>query len=78
LSEGNCIYLFETTHQAMWAEEVARESRIPAEIVAAPAGAKARCGLALQTMRASCEALSAAMESEGIEFRLYENASRRD
>jgi hypothetical protein len=78
VSDAECIYLFETTHQAMWAEEVARESRIPAEIVAAPAGSKARCGLALQTMRTSCEALSAAMEAEGIEFRLFEAAPQRN
>jgi hypothetical protein len=77
LSEG-CIYLFETTHQAMWAEEVARESRIAAEIVAAPADARARCGLALQTTRDGCESLSAAMEAEGIEFRLYKGAVSRD
>ena len=70
-----CTYLFETTHQAMWAEEVARESRIPAEIVAAPADAKARCGLALHTEGDGCAELAAAMDAEGIEFRLYRGAA---
>ena len=67
----SCLYLFETTHQAMWAEEVARESGIPAEVVGAPADAKAKCGLALRTVGAHCRTLQTAMEAQGIEFRAY-------
>jgi hypothetical protein len=66
-----CLYLFETTHQAMWAEEVAREQGIPAEVVGAPADAKAKCGLALRTEGTHCEALQLAMTTQGIEFRTY-------
>ena len=69
-SDG-CIYLFETTHQAMWAEDVAREQGIPAEVVGAPADAKAKCGLALRTGDAHREALELAMTTQGIEFRAY-------
>lgn len=69
--EDGCIYLFETTHQAMWAEDVARESGIPAEVVGAPADAKAKCGLALRTVGEHCRALALAMEAQGIEFRAY-------
>jgi hypothetical protein len=69
-SDG-CIYLFETTHQAMWAEDVAREQGIPAEVVGAPADAKAKCGLALRTVGAHCGALEVAMATQGIEFRAY-------
>jgi hypothetical protein len=70
VTEG-CIYLFETTHQAMWAEDVAREEGIPAEVVGAPADAKAKCGLALRTAAGSCKALELAMTTQGIEFRAY-------
>lgn len=68
---AGCLYLFETTHQAMWAEDVAREGGIPAEVVAAPADARAKCGLALHTRGEHCPELEAAMIAEGIEFRLY-------
>lgn len=70
-ADASCVFLFETTHQAMWAEEVAREHAIPAEVVSAPADAKAKCGLALRSEGGYCPALRAAMESEGVEFRTY-------
>lgn len=74
-SGEDCIYLFETTHQAMWAEEVAREGGIPAEVVGAPADAKAKCGLALRTVGEHCQALQVAMQEQGIEFRAYQARS---
>jgi Protein of unknown function (DUF3343) len=70
-SGEGCLYLFETTHQAMWAEEVAREQGIPAEVVGAPADAKAKCGLALRTATGHCGILELAMGAQGIEFRVY-------
>jgi hypothetical protein len=66
-----CLYLFDTTHQAMWAEEVARARGIPAEVVSAPSDAKAKCGLALRTLAEHCATLATALASEGIEFRSY-------
>ena len=66
-----CLYLFDTTHNAIWAEEVARERGIPAEVVSAPAEAKAKCGLALRTSGDHCQALAAALVSEGVQFRPY-------
>ncbi|CAN5364083.1 hypothetical protein BH23GEM4_BH23GEM4_22990 [soil metagenome] len=41
---------FETTHHALWGEEVAREAGVPVEVVPAPAAAHARCNLALVTL----------------------------
>jgi hypothetical protein len=70
--EADCLYLFETTHQAMWAEEVARETGLPVEVVPAPTAARAKCGLALRTRGVHCRSLEAAMAGEGIEFRAYE------
>ena len=49
-SELPALFTFDTTHHALWAEEVAAESDIPAEIVPAPAAAAARCNLALATL----------------------------
>jgi len=69
--DTGCLYLFETTNQALWAEDVAREAGIPVEVVSAPPEARAKCGLAIRAADASCKALASVMEKEGIEFRLH-------
>lgn len=65
------LILFDTTHHALWSEEVAREGEIPAELVSAPAAAKAKCGLALRTTPELLDKLTEVLSSEGIAFRLY-------
>lgn len=60
------VFTFQTTHHALWAEEVARERRIPAEVILAPPAARARCNLALETLAADVEALAAALDAQGI------------
>jgi hypothetical protein len=65
------IFTFATTHHALWAEEVARERGIPAEVIPAPPAAQARCNLALETFPDRVEALAAALGEEGVEFALY-------
>lgn len=62
------VFSFETTHMALWAEEVARDRRIPAEVIPAPAGAQGKCNLALETLERCREDLSRALEAEGVEF----------
>jgi len=71
MTAGDCLFLFDTTHLAMWAEDLARERGIPAEVVAAPADAKAKCGLALRTMGTCCGELEAAMTTEGITYHAH-------
>lgn len=66
--DGFRLYTFDTTNQAMWAEDVARESGIPAEVVPAPPEAKSKCGLALRTTLEHAPSLEQAMESEGIPY----------
>ncbi|MBV9107865.1 MAG: DUF3343 domain-containing protein, partial [Gemmatimonadetes bacterium] len=51
------LFTFDTTHHALWAEEVARERGIPAEVVPAPAAAHARCNLALETLPGDADRL---------------------
>jgi len=68
------LFLFDTTHHALWAEDVAGEHHIPAEVVPAPAGAEAKCGLALQCPAACLADLEDALTKEGVPFRLYERA----
>lgn len=66
------LYLFDTTTAAMWAEDVALGRSIPAEVVPAPPGAEAKCGLALRTLDEHAGALEAALREEGVPFRPYD------
>lgn len=68
------VFLFDTTHHALWAEDVARERAIPAEVIPAPADARAKCGLALQCLPARTGDLERALTEEGVTFRRYETA----
>lgn len=60
------VFVFETTHHALWAEEVAREAGIPAEVVPAPPAARARCSLALETLPDDVDFLAATLHSHGV------------
>jgi hypothetical protein len=72
---GRRIFTFDTTHHALWAEEIARERDIPAEAIPAPAAANARCSLALETLPGDVARLSAALDEEGVPFALYSSSS---
>ncbi|MDQ3556443.1 MAG: DUF3343 domain-containing protein [Gemmatimonadota bacterium] len=61
-------FTFATTHHALWAEEVAHEAGVPAEVVPAPAGARARCNLALQTFPEEEGALEIALRRAEVPF----------
>lgn len=68
---GRAVFTFDTTHHALWAEEVAGERGIAAEIVPAPPAARARCNLALETLAADAPALAAALDAEGVPHRAW-------
>lgn len=68
----NRILVFDTTHHAMWAEELAREQGVPVEVVPAPEGVDAKCGMALEVLAESLESLQAVLAKEGIPFTLYQ------
>ena len=65
------IFTFDTTHHALWAEEVAREEGIPAEVIPAPPAAQARCNLALETLPEDVETLAAVFVVREVPFRLH-------
>ena len=64
--------VFETTHHALWSEEVARELRLGVEVVPAPSAARAGCDLALAVLEDDLEDLIAALRERGIAFRVFE------
>ncbi len=65
------VYVFETTNAALWAEDVALERGIPAEVVSAPAEAAAKCGIALRTTRERAPTLEEAFDEEGVPYRVH-------
>ena len=64
----NPLFAFHTTHMALWAEEVARDEGIPAEVVPAPPELNALCSLALATLPDRVTQLRGALEDAGVLF----------
>lgn len=72
MSRARRILVFDTTHHALWAEEVAGEMRLGAEVVPAPAASGAGCDLAIEALEEDLVRLIAALRERGIVFRVYE------
>lgn len=68
----NRILLFDTTHHAMWAEEVAKAEGLGAEVVPAPEGVEAKCGLALEVLAEDLDRVVGSLEREGIPFKVHD------
>ncbi len=66
------LFLFDTSHYAMWAEDVAAEAKVPADVVPAPPETDAKCGLALRVPGDRAEELRTAFDEEGIPYSLLE------
>lgn len=66
MGKRNPLLLFPSSTVLFWAEEVARETGIPVEIVPAPPGHPDRCGSALEVPGSSLAALRDLLEAEGI------------
>ena len=67
----NRLLIFDTTHHAMWAEEVARSEGLGAEVVPAPEGSNSKCGLALEVLPADFDRLIAALEKQSVPPRVF-------
>jgi hypothetical protein len=65
------IFTFDTTHHALWAEQIAMERGIGAQVIPAPADAKAKCDLALEVLDEEAALLVTALLDEGVPFRPY-------
>jgi hypothetical protein len=69
------IFTFDTTHHALWAEEVAREFGIPHEIVPAPPEANAKCSIAIETLPENIGTMCSALENVGVPYGLHKPAA---
>src|SRR5690606_24821346 len=70
------VFTFDTTHHALWAEEIARAADLPHEVVPAPPEANARCNIALATLPEMADLLSALLRSEAVPFRVHRPPGR--
>jgi hypothetical protein len=66
------VLTFDTTHHALWAEEIALSSGLGAQVVPAPAASQAKCGLALEVLPEELEVLRVALDRAGVAYQLYE------
>ena len=64
-------FFFEGTDVVLWAEEVARERGIPAEVVPTPRGVRRRCKLSVRTDAARAQDFESALRQEEIEYARY-------
>lgn len=67
------VLVFDTTHHALWAEQVALEGRYGVAVIPAPAHSHAKCDLALEYLPEEETALLAALEAAGVPFLLFED-----
>lgn len=66
------VFTFDTSHHALWAEDVAGERGVPVEVIAAPPESGSKCDLALRALRQQADGLESAFLDEGIEFRRWD------
>jgi len=66
------IFVFDTTHHAMWAEDVAREEKVAVDVVPAPPEVEAKCGLAIRTSATEAARLRETFDDRGIPYTILE------
>lgn len=72
------VFLFETTTDVFWAEEVAQEAGIAVEIIPAPPPKGDLCGTALRTTGDLAARLEGALRAAGIPFHPGDMGSHPD
>jgi hypothetical protein len=69
IAEPTPLLTFDTTHHALWAEQIAIERGLAAQVVPAPPESAAKCDLALEVLAEDLQPLMAALADSGVEFR---------
>ncbi|HET8654194.1 MAG TPA: DUF3343 domain-containing protein [Longimicrobiaceae bacterium] len=65
------LFTFDTTHHALWAEEIARGLLLACEVVPAPPDSGAKCHLALEVLPGDVAATETALQQAGVPFEIY-------
>lgn len=63
------LLTFDTTHHALWAEQIATDRGLGVQVVAAPAESHARCDLALEVLEEDVGELEEALRAAGVRYR---------
>ncbi len=67
----SAILTFDTTHHALWAEQIAGAERLGVQVVHSPPDSGARCDLALEVLDDDVAALCSALDTRGVAYRRY-------
>lgn len=73
----HAVFTFDTTHHALWAEQIAMERGLGAQVIPAPADSNAKCDLALEVLDEDADQLTAALMDSGVEFGRYHGREAR-
>ncbi|MCI0435448.1 MAG: DUF3343 domain-containing protein [Gemmatimonadetes bacterium] len=65
------ILVFDTTHHAMWAEQIALDLLLGVQVVPAPADSGAKCDLALEVLVEDEKQLCDALAANGVPYGIY-------
>jgi hypothetical protein len=65
------LLTFDTTHHALWAEQLAHEAGLAAEPTPAPVGSGARCDIALEYLSEEEAELMSLLREADIEFGVW-------
>lgn len=65
------LLLFDTTHHALLAEQIAVESGLPVQVAPAPADSTAKCDLALEFLSADAERLLTLLDGRNVRYYRY-------
>ncbi len=60
---------FDTTHHALWAEQIAVERKLGVRVVPAPEDSGAKCDLALEVLDEDSAELEQALAEAGVSYR---------
>ena len=70
MSSPTVLFLFDTTHHALWAEQIATRLALAAQVVPAPADSDAKCDLAIEVLAEDAKTLEDALTAEGVLHRI--------
>jgi hypothetical protein len=66
------VLVFDTTHHALWAEELALAAGLAVDVVPAPASARARCDLALAFLPEDEAPLLRVLREAAVPYRVHD------
>jgi hypothetical protein len=70
------LFTFDSTHHALYAEQLAHDHGLAAEPVPAPPDAGALCDIALEFLPEEEERLRDVFRDAGVEFRVWDDPAR--